>query len=69
MRCPNCKGEIPVRDTRFDFDENEAYRYRKCKVCGAKVYTVEFEVEHDKKFKAIWRILGKLKQEGRGAEE
>lgn len=55
MKCPKCKGETRVIDTRHD---NETMRCRVCKECGHRFYTLESErnIFSDKVFGYRWRI-------------
>lgn len=52
MKCPNCGNGVMVWDTARS--EEEIYRKRKCKVCGHKFCTIEYEVDYDAKFKKEW---------------
>lgn len=54
MVCPKCKGKTKVVDVVHNTDANESYRFRKCRHCGFKFYTVEFEVDYDEQFRRNW---------------
>ena len=56
MKCPECNGNTTVV-LPLTNDENEIYRFRKCKECGHKFYTIEFEVDRDAHFKKEWTRL------------
>ena len=45
MTCPECGSESAVWDIAKA--REELYRKRKCKVCGLKFCTIEYEVEYD----------------------
>lgn len=55
MVCPKCGGEIRAIDT-LQASHNETFRYKKCLDCGHKIYTVEFEVEPNSRFKKEWNF-------------
>lgn len=52
MNCPKCGKETVVWDISKAPDE--LYRKRKCKVCGHKFCTIEYEVENDENFRKEW---------------
>lgn len=52
MKCPKCSGKLRVYDSSDIGDE--VYRQRECPVCGHRLYTAEFEVEPDTKFRVAW---------------
>lgn len=52
MLCPECDSKLKVYDTSDAGDE--VYRLRECPECGHRLYTVEFEVQPDKKFRKAW---------------
>lgn len=54
MKCPNCGGNVRVRDTTYT-EENEIYRKRSCLNCGHVFYTMEFAIEANDKFLKDWR--------------
>lgn len=56
MKCPKCGSEkVPVKDNVNNNTYNEVYRRRACANCGHNFYTVEFEVEANKRFKDEWK--------------
>ena len=52
MNCPECGSESAVWDIAKA--REELYRKRKCKVCGLKFCTIEYEVEYDENFRKDW---------------
>lgn len=54
MICPKCFDDATVIDTVKNVDNNEVYRKLKCKSCGHKFYTLEYEVEYSNNFKKLW---------------
>ena len=52
MTCPECGSESAVWDIAKA--REELYRKRKCKVCGLKFCTIEYEVEYDENFRKEW---------------
>lgn len=54
MLCPECSGKLQVLDTVKNPEENEIYRLKKCSKCGYSLFTVEYEVEVNKRFKIDW---------------
>ena len=52
MICPNCGEKTKVVDSSKA--PEETYRKRKCKACGHKFCTIEYEVEFDQNFKNQW---------------
>lgn len=55
MICPNCECDaVYVYEVRHT-SNNETYRDRRCKICGHKFYTIEFEIEEDATFAGEWR--------------
>lgn len=54
MNCSKCGGDTRVTDTNCNTDANERYRRRKCKVCGKVMWSIEFEVEFDEKYREQW---------------
>ena len=54
MKCPKCKGSFRVTDSVSNTDDNETYRSKVCTSCGFCIYTAEFEVERDAKFRTLW---------------
>ena len=63
MNCSNCGGDTKVTDTNHHAGVNERYRRRKCKVCGKIMWSIEFEVEFDDKYKEQWYESNKMKRE------
>ena len=49
MKCPKCGGEVKLLES-INTPSNEIYRKRKCKDCKKIFYTIEFEVEDNKRF-------------------
>lgn len=58
MTCPKCKGRPSVVCT-VNVSWNEIYRQRKCDECGHVFFTVEFEVETNKRFMREWNRYNK----------
>jgi transcriptional regulator NrdR family protein len=54
MKCPKCKGSLKVTDVVSNPEDNEVYRSKVCTICGLSIYTTEFEVERDAKFRTLW---------------
>lgn len=54
MKCPECGGKTTVSDSSFNPKTNEYSRRRKCLVCDHRFYTMEFEVERNKRFEKDW---------------
>ena len=54
MRCPDCSGVLRTGDTLHIDKHNEIYRKRICTKCGKVLYTAEFEVEPDERFRKEW---------------
>ena len=54
MTCPKCGSKTAVIDNVNNRSDNEYYRRRKCKDCGYRFYTLEFEAELDENFKSAW---------------
>lgn len=52
MNCPECGSESAVWDIAKA--REELYRKRKCKVCGLKFCTIEYEVEYNENFRKEW---------------
>lgn len=57
VKCPKCDSDTSVKGVRHDREENEVFRERKCKKCGERFFTVEFQVEENESFKKIWKEL------------
>lgn len=54
MYCPKC-NEAKLRNIKsVNVPWNEIYKQKKCLSCGHTFYTVEFEVEPNKRFKKEW---------------
>ena len=54
MKCPDCGGLLRGADILHIAENNENFRRRICTKCGKVVYTVEFEVEPDERFRKEW---------------
>lgn len=55
MKCPKCEGRwMIVDDIVENENDREVYRRRKCHGCGHIFYTVEFEVDVNKRFEEEW---------------
>ena len=55
MLCPECNSDnVGVIDVVKNKQQNEIYRQRKCRDCGYKFHTIEFEVEYDGQLKRDW---------------
>ena len=52
MNCPECGNESTVWDIAKA--PEELYRKRKCKACGLKFCTIEYEVGYDENFRKEW---------------
>lgn len=52
MNCPECGNESIVWDIAKA--PEELYRKRKCKACGLKFCTIEYEVGYDENFRKEW---------------
>ena len=66
-----CGGKLGVIDSRA-FRPDEVVRKRKCKVCGAVIFTSEKEVgiiEGNDKYQAIYRELDERKREKKRKEK
>lgn len=55
MKCSTCGGNTYITDTIVT-PNNEIYRQKKCKDCKKIFYTIEFEVEENKKFMDEWEV-------------
>lgn len=55
MTCPKCAGKLLVVDTVQNKDDNETYRRKVCSSCGEVIFTMEFAVERDEQFRAIYQ--------------
>lgn len=67
MNCPSCGVKALVFLTRHDEAANETYRKLRCKECGNKFYTYEFEVDSNtREFKKFWKSINR--QYGRRGE-
>lgn len=54
MVCSKCGGKLVSTDTVNNPDANEVYRRKCCSNCGCIVYTSEFEVDQDERFREEW---------------
>lgn len=63
MVCPECGGKVHAPDIVHTPD-NETYRKRKCVDCGFIFYTVEYEVEFDRKVQYLWNENHRLNKIG-----
>ena len=66
-----CGGKLGVIDSRA-FRPDEVIRKRKCKICGAVIFTSEKEVgiiEDNDKYQAIYREMDERKREKRRKEK
>lgn len=54
MTCPECGGKIRTLETA-QIGTEETYRRKKCVDCGRTMFTIEFEVEADEKYRANLR--------------
>jgi len=54
MTCPKCNGKLKVVDSVYIPDSNEYRRNKVCTKCGHEIYTIEFEVEVNERFKDEW---------------
>ena len=57
MLCSECGGVSKVCDTRYDGKENEVFRHHMCNDCLHEFFTIEFEIENNKKFANMWKKL------------
>ncbi len=62
MNCPNCDGDTHVTDTKYNGNANERYRRHKCKGCGHIMWTIEFEVEFDDRYRKQWNDCNRMKR-------
>lgn len=76
MKCPKCGGLLSIEDDRNDYESFEIYRFRACKECGNKMYTIEYEIEPDEALFELWdklvRPVGGIperKREGKSTTE
>ena len=53
MVCPKCNGQLKTTIT-MPVSMNEIFRLKKCIDCGRLVYTAEFEVEPNARFRKEW---------------
>lgn len=52
MKCPKCKGNCTVKDTRPNKnDPAETFRKQLCKNCGNEFFTVEYPIIENNRFK------------------
>lgn len=63
MICNKCGKQLRVKDTVLN-DENEVYRKRVCENCENVVYTIEFDVIPNKRFKREWVGLHTRRSKG-----
>jgi transcriptional regulator NrdR family protein len=49
-----CGGKLRVLDNVKNPTENEIYRQKECVECGRRIFTVEYEVIVNQRFKADW---------------
>lgn len=66
-----CGGKLGVIDSRA-FRPDEVVRKRKCKVCGAVIFTSEKEVgiiEGNERFRELYRKMDEKKREKRRKEK
>lgn len=61
MKCPKCGGEIKLLES-INTPSNEIYRKRKCKDCKKIFYTIEFEVEDNKRFMDEYEVYARTIQ-------
>jgi transcriptional regulator NrdR family protein len=54
MTCPECGGKIRTIETA-QIGTEETYRRKKCTDCGRTMFTIEFEVDADEKYRANLR--------------
>ena len=54
MVCNKCGGKLINTDTVNNCDTNEVYRRKRCTSCKHVMYTSEFEVERDNRFREEW---------------
>lgn len=54
MLCKKCGVKTIVSDKSINTENSETYRLRICPKCGESIYTVEFPVEMDRRFKRDW---------------
>lgn len=54
MQCPACGGNVRVRDTRHDTNNNEILRERECIKCHRRFFTVEHRVDTTPYFLNKW---------------
>lgn len=64
MYCPKCANKAKVERTLYDDFTQEVFRQHKCPECGHVFYSIEFEVEGNKKFKELWNKLHREYREG-----
>lgn len=57
MMCPKCGEKTTVIDTMYNPKEREFCRKRKCGGCKFTFYTVEFQVERNKRFMRDWFLF------------
>jgi transcriptional regulator NrdR family protein len=52
--CPECNGKLTVVDGVHIPDMNEYRRHKVCTQCGRDIYTTEFIVDPDERFRDEW---------------
>ena len=52
--CYCCGEKLVTVNTVQNTKDEETYRLKRCKKCGHEEYTVEFEVEDNRKFRDEW---------------
>ena len=57
MCCPRCNKSLRIEEERENLLMREIYRRRVCTVCKKEVFTIEFEVEDNPKFRETWEHL------------
>lgn len=66
--CPKCGGATAVVDTVGNSQDGEIYRRRRCVDCKHTLYTIEFEVIDNERFRREWTKLHRQKK-GEGEEK
>ena len=59
--CEYCGGKMATKNVVHNTRDEEIYRQKRCVNCGHEIYTVEFEVEENRRFKEEWNKLIRLR--------
>lgn len=59
--CEYCGGKMATKNVVQNPKDEETYRQKRCMNCGHEIYTVEFEVEVNRRFKDDWNKYIRLR--------